>query len=256
MATLTAGCAVPQKHASRPSTFILVHGSWHGAWCYSRVVRRLEDQGHTVHALTLTGLGERSHLLSAQIALQTHVDDVVNFVKWEDLEDIVLVGHSYGGMVISGATEVLAERVRSVVFLDAFIPASGQSLFDLSSPESRARMSELAAKNGGVYINPFPSKLFGVNPADQPWVDAKCTPQPYATFTDRLPKVNAIHSVRTKLFVRSAYKNASFESTINELARRPDWHVARLQCGHDMMIDQPDETTRLLVNAASGYMAT
>jgi pimeloyl-ACP methyl ester carboxylesterase len=250
VATSLAACATPQASASKTFTFVLVHGAWHGGWCYSRVAKQLRQMGHTVYAVTLTGLGERSHLLSPQIRLQTHIDDVVNLIKWEDLDGIVLVGHSYGGIVVTGAAEQLKDRLNAVVFLDAFIPEAGQSLLDLSSPVARSRMNDLAVQSGGLYIKPFPAKLFDVNEADRAWVDSKCTPQPYATFRESLPVCSAIHAVKSRLFVRSAYFNPQFEATANRLQAAPGWRVARLNCGHDMMIDKPDETTRLLIEAA------
>src|SRR5215468_3419613 len=107
------------------ATFLLVHGAWHGGWCWRRVSDLLEQQGHKVFAPTMTGLGERSHLLDARINLATHIADIVNVIKWEKLEDIVLVGHSYGGVIISGVAEQMRQSIGSIVFLDAFVPASG-----------------------------------------------------------------------------------------------------------------------------------
>src|SRR5262245_14863398 len=117
------------------ATFVLVHGAWHGGWCWQRVSPLLRARGHEVFAPTLTGLGERSHLLTREIGLETHVADVVNAIRWEDLTDVVLCGHSYGGMVISGAADRMADRVRSLVYLDAFVPADGQSIFDFMTAE-------------------------------------------------------------------------------------------------------------------------
>lgn len=246
-----SGCAAPGASTSKSSTFVLVHGSWHGGWCYTRVAQRLRKLGHNVFTPTLTGLGERSHLLSSQVRLQTHVDDIVNVVRWENLGDIVLVGHSYGGMVFTGAAEGLKGRIRSMVYLDAFVPQNGQSLFDLSAPESRSRMEELAAKNGGVFINPFPARLFNVNAGDQAWVDAKCTPHPYATFKDSLVATGAARAIKRKIYVRSSYANVHFESNANHLRSQPDWKVIRIDSGHDMMIDKPEEVVRVLERAAA-----
>ncbi|MEA2924822.1 MAG: hypothetical protein QOD25_1944, partial [Alphaproteobacteria bacterium] len=109
-------------------TFVLVHGAWHGGWCWRRVSDLLEKQGHKVFAPTMTGLGERSHLIGGKIDLATHVTDIVNVIKWEGLNDIVLVGHSYGGVVISGVAEQMREALGSIVFLDAFLPANGDSV--------------------------------------------------------------------------------------------------------------------------------
>src|SRR5580700_6619085 len=122
-----------------PATFVLVHGAWHGGWCFARVAEILRAQGHRVFTPTLTGLGERVHLASTEITLSTHVTDIVNVVRYEDLHDVVLLGHSYGGMVISGVVEVVPERVGALVYLDAFVPENGESLLDLVPEWQRER---------------------------------------------------------------------------------------------------------------------
>src|SRR5271156_5185184 len=121
------------------STFVLVHGAWHGGWCWQRVAAKLRSGGHNVFAPTLTGLGERVHLLRAGIDLKTHITDVVNVMKWEELTDVVLCGHSYGGFIISGVAEAMsaqgmAPAIRSIVFLDAFVPRDDEAVRDLTGP--------------------------------------------------------------------------------------------------------------------------
>ena len=118
---------------SARKTFVLVHGAWHGAWCWRRVSDLLEGKGHKVFTPTLTGLGERSHLLRQGIDVSTHVTDVVNLMKWERLSDVVLCGHSYGGMVVSGVAEQMADKIGSIVFLDAFVPDDGDSMEGLTN---------------------------------------------------------------------------------------------------------------------------
>ena len=113
---------------SQQKTFVLVHGAWHGGWCWRRVADRLEGKGHKVFVPTMTGLGDRSHLLTKGINLDTHITDIVNVLKWEDLKDIVLVGHSYGGIIVSGVADQMHDKIASIVFLDAFVPEDGDSL--------------------------------------------------------------------------------------------------------------------------------
>lgn len=129
-----AAMAVTKRVAARSTArpIVLVHEAWHGAWCYERVIPLLTAAGHRVYAPTLTGLADRSHLLSQEVNLQTHAKDVANLILWNDLQDVVLVGHSYGGAVISAAIELVAPQVTSAVFLDAFMPQSGESIADLS----------------------------------------------------------------------------------------------------------------------------
>jgi pimeloyl-ACP methyl ester carboxylesterase len=113
------------------ANFVLVHGAWHGGWCWNRVAELLRARHHTVFAPTLTGLGERSHLLKPDIDLDTHILDIVNEIKWKDLRDVILVGHSYGGMVVSGAVEKMDKSIAALVMADAFFPADGQSMSDI-----------------------------------------------------------------------------------------------------------------------------
>src|ERR1700738_4289954 len=114
-------------------TFVLVHGAWHGGWCWRRVADRLRGSGHVVFTPTLTGLGERAHLLRSDIDVGTHIADVVNVIKWERLSDVVLCGHSYGGFIISAVAEQMAAAIRSIAFLDAFLPNDGDTTQNLTS---------------------------------------------------------------------------------------------------------------------------
>ena len=126
------------------STFVLVHGAWHGGWCYKRVSERLRAEGHLVFTPTNTGLGERSHLYHREIDLEVHITDILNVIKWEEIDDFVLVGHSYGGMIITGVADRVPEKVRRLVYLDAFVPQDGQSIFDLLGPQIKAGFEEAA----------------------------------------------------------------------------------------------------------------
>src|SRR5438552_18240524 len=143
---LAATGALPATAQGAQKTFVLVHGAWHGGWCWRRVSDLLEKQGHKVFAPTLTGLGERSHLMSKDITLDTHIADLVNVITWEDLNGICLVAHSYGGWPVSGALEQVGDRVSSVVFLDAFVPENGQKSLDTASDFSRKGLLDAMAK--------------------------------------------------------------------------------------------------------------
>ncbi len=158
-------------------TFVLVHGAWHGGWCWRRVADLLEKQGHKVFTPTLTGLGERSHLLRAGINVSTHVTDVVNVLKWEGLTDVVLCGHSYGGLVVSGVAEQAADKIGSIVFLDAFVPDNGDSMAELTNQAVRDQL-KTATERGDLGVPARSAAAFLVNEKDQAWVDAMCVPQP------------------------------------------------------------------------------
>ena len=141
------------------STYVLVHGAWHGAWCWKRVRAALEKQGHQVFTPTLTGVADRSHLASPQINLDTHIADVANLIRWEELSNVVLCGHSYGGCVISGAADRIADRIGALVYLDAFLLENGQSLHDTLPPEMRDAQLDAARQNQAVGRCPrFPPK--------------------------------------------------------------------------------------------------
>jgi pimeloyl-ACP methyl ester carboxylesterase len=243
------------RSASAPRTFVLVHGAWHGGWCWRRVVELLQAQGHKVFAPTLSGLAERSHLLHAGLAigLETHVIDVANLWRWEGLSEVVLCGHSYGGMVISGVAERVAAApgaVRALVFLDAFVPADGDAMAELASPAVREAIAGVVAR-GAASVPPVPAAVFRVNEQDVAWVDATCTPQPLATLTDRIALMGARERIARKVYVRAAgYPSVPFDAVRARLASDPGWRVLDLPCGHDAMLDMPQRLAEILVEAA------
>ena len=179
-----------------PATFVLVHGAWHGGWCYARVAALLRARGHTVFTPTLTGQGERAHLLSGSINLSTHIEDVLGVFRCERLSDVVLAGHSYGGMVITGVADRIAERIKALAYLDAFIPEDGQSLFDINIPANTQRFLDSAGASGGLSVPAPSAAYFGVNAADAPTVDALATPHPIGCFTEKLKLSGAYRAVK------------------------------------------------------------
>jgi pimeloyl-ACP methyl ester carboxylesterase len=231
-------------------TFVLVHGAWHGGWCWRRVADRLRAGGHTVHTPTLTGLGERSHLLRAGIGLDTHIADVVNAMTWESLGDVVLCGHSYGGFIISGVAERLETAIRSLVFLDAFMPRDGESVRDLTGPAVRDAIAA-AVERRDLAIPPRPAEAFGVNPADRAWVDRLCVPQPIATFTDPIKLSGAVERIARKVYVRAgSYANPGFDRALAASKSDPSWRACTVACGHDVMVDAPERLCEILLEAA------
>jgi pimeloyl-ACP methyl ester carboxylesterase len=232
------------------TTFVLVHGAWHGGWCWSRVVERLWARGHRAYAPTLTGLGDRAHLFSGDVTLSTHVADVANLLHYDDLRDVVLCGHSYGGCVISGAIERAPERIASAVFLDAFIPQNGEAVFDIVPPEQRARQLEALAGAGGIALPPIPAANFRVNEADRAMVDARCVPQPAGTFGERIVLTDAQARVARRSFVRAtAYPSVTFDR-FRGFAAGAGWTVYDVPCGHDVMLDDPDRLVEILLAEA------
>jgi pimeloyl-ACP methyl ester carboxylesterase len=231
------------------ASFVLVHGAWHGGWCWRRVARRLTARGHEVFAPTLTGVCERSHLLTPDIDIDTHILDIVNEMKWQELTDVVLVGHSYGGMVISGVAEKMEKAIASFVMLDAFFPEDGQSIVDVNLP--RVNDAIVAAeRSGATTLPPRPAALFEVNEKDRAWVDAQCTPQPIKCFTQKVTLTGARERIGKKSYIRAAgYANPAFDRGL-ATARERGWRTYEVPCGHDVMVDMPERLAEILQEVA------
>jgi pimeloyl-ACP methyl ester carboxylesterase len=232
------------------TTFVLVHGAFHGGWCWRDVIASLRASGHEVFAPTLTGLGERSHLASPAVDLSTHIQDIANLIEWEDLCGAVLVGHSYGGMVITGVADRLSKRLAGLIYLDALVPQDGQCVLDLQPPERRESILEEVAANGGWFWPCRTAAFYGVrDPARQEWVDGKCTPQPFHTLFERLRLAGPPgDKVARKLHILCTNPPLAYMRKFYEWASdAPGWQVTELATGHDAMITQPEILSRLLV---------
>ena len=236
------------------ATFVLVQGAWHGGWCWRRVAERLRTAGHTVFTPTLTGLGERVHLATPDVNLDTHITDVTALVEAEELSDIVLCGHSYGGMVVTGAADRRAGSIRSLVFLDAFIPEDGQSLFGIQGAErEQVTRDKTDAQGDGWLIPSFSAEWFCVaDPDDAAWVDRRCVPHPIECFAQPVSLTGAWQTIsRLSYIFALGYANSLFGPFAEQAKADPRWHYHEVPCGHDVMIDMPDELTALLIEAAN-----
>ena len=229
------------------TTFVLVHGAWHGGWCYARVAAPLRARGHTVFTPTLTGQGERAHLLNGSVNLSTHIADVLGVFHCERLSDVVLAGHSYGGMVITGVADRIAQHIKALAYLDAFIPEDGQSLFDINIPANTQRFLASAGTLGGLAVPAPPAAYFGVNAADAATVDALATPFPLGCFTEKLKLSGAYASVKKHLYVHGTVlpRESPFRP-FYERALAAGWNAHALSCGHHVMLDAPEKTAELL----------
>lgn len=231
-------------------TFVLVHGAWHGGWCWRRVAERLRADGHQVFTPTQTGLGERKHLLSDDITPDTFTNDILNVVETEELDDVILVGHSFAGRSISGVADRIPQRLRRLVYLDAGLPESGKSSFDLMAPEVVVSRLEAARRfSGGLSIPPPPAAAFGVtNPADVAWVERLLTPHPTATYTLPIVFDHPLGNGVPAAYIRCT--DPGYSNTIKsaEYARlRSDWQYLEIRTGHDAMISAPAELTDMLL---------
>lgn len=233
------------------ATFVLVHGAWGGGWYYARVARNLRAQGHDVFTPTLTGLGERAHLLDASVNLSTHVRDVVAVLECEELTDVVLAGHSYGGMVVTGVADAVPERIRSLVYIDAFVPDDGRSLLDYAPDDRVRRFLNGAASLGGYAMPPLPAELFNVNAADRAWVDRRSVPMPLAAFVERIRLSGRGQAIRRRHYIyASDYPNSPFTQFYERFKSDPAWVVKVAPCGHHVMVDMPDLLAKMLLEAA------
>jgi pimeloyl-ACP methyl ester carboxylesterase len=232
-------------------TFVLIHGAWHGGWCWRRVADRLEAKGHKVYAPSLTGLADRSHVLSKDINLDTHITDIVNLFKWEDLKGVCLVAHSYGGWPSSGALEQIHDRVSSIVWLDAFKPDNGQKGVDYASDFSRKAMEEAVAKGTPGRKAPPPSAFF-VNEKDQAWVASKVTDQPNGVATQPITLTGARDRIAKKTYIRAPrYPQKAFDKALADCKADGTWKTfVNEDSGHDVMVDQPEWLANILLQVA------
>jgi pimeloyl-ACP methyl ester carboxylesterase len=231
------------------SAYVLVHGGWHGGWCWARVARLLRDAGHDVFTPTLTGLGERAHLGRPEVDLAHHVQDVVAVLEAEELRSVTLVGHSYGGMVVTGVAARAASRLAHLVYLDAFVPAPGQAMLDLIAPERAAAMREAARTDGeGWRVPPWKPEQYGVTSArDIEWLARRLTPHPLGTLEQA---AEAGPPPRVKLSYVYCQKTAtgSFAQFAERLRDDRKWAFHELKTGHDAMVTAPGEVAKILMN--------
>jgi pimeloyl-ACP methyl ester carboxylesterase len=233
------------------ATFVLVHGAWHGSWCWKRVRKALQMQGHEVFTPTLTGVGERAHLLSRDINLDTHIADVENLIRWEELNNVILCGHSYAGCVIRGVADRIPERIGALTYLDAFVPESGHGLFDYLPPETRAQQMEGVRQSGeGWKVPPIPAEVFNVNAKDRDWVNRQCTMQPFATFMQPVRLTGAIERIKNVTYILASDWEGSPFPQFFEKAKASGWKTRDIPCGHDVMLDRPEELVRALLDVA------
>ncbi|HEX9323437.1 MAG TPA: alpha/beta hydrolase family protein [Xanthobacteraceae bacterium] len=252
-AVLAAAGAAPGRAAVTSKTFVLVHGAWHGGWCWSKVASILRGRGHTVLAPTQTGLGERSHLLSKSIDLDVFITDIANVLKWEDLNDVVLVGHSFGGNAISGVADRMRDRIRRLVYLDAVMLENGQSVFgQLPKDVVEARTKAAQESSGGLSIPAPPPAAFGITDAAQTqFVANRFTPHPFNTFVSPLKLEHKVgNGVPASYIVCTDPIYKPLEASRNWV-KAAGWNMVEIKAGHDAMVIAPDRLVDLLDSEAA-----
>ena len=235
------------------ANFVLVHGAWHGGWAWQPVAQRLRSAGHHVTTPTLTGLGERSHLVEADTDLATHVEDLVLHLRMDDLTNVILVGHSYSGMVVSGVLARSADRVGKAVYLDALVPEAGESLADIAGDAATERWELLLEK--GEMIPPPPADTWGhrwglVDPTLKAWVGERITAQPPATFLQRVQGSPWSGSVGYFYIRCAGNPNPVFAAMADKVRNNDRWRYIELDSHHDAMLLSPVVLTRVLLDIA------
>lgn len=224
------------------STYVLVHGAWGGSYGWRKLRPLLQAAGHQVFTPSLTGQGERSHLASPSVNLSTHVQDVYNAIWYEDLTDIILVGHSYGGMVVTGVIDSVADRVKHLVYLDAFLPANGQSLFDLSGGGPQTTDDWRVP---GMQRNEDP------NDPETVWSNARRVGHPKATLEEKVKLAVPLEERPFSLtYIQATGRDGggnAFDSAAERLRSNPRWTVRQISGGHSMQVSNPEGLARLLL---------
>ena len=244
------------------AVFVLVGGAWLGGWCWQPVARRLREAGHETYPVTLTGLGERSHLSNAEVNLDTHITDVVNLIVFEDLRDVVLLGHSYAGIVVTGAADRVPERIAQLVYLDSGPVPDGVSFLDTQPPEIREHTERQVAEHGNDWLIPVPSweelenvngaSLEGLGDKKRRLMRSRAVAQPFSTYTQPLRLQKRTEGALIKTLIASSFPLAQVREMIasghpwfRELGG-PEWQLLELPTGHWPMFSRPDDLAEVL----------
>lgn len=221
-------------------TLLLVHGAWHGAWCWERLLPFLAEQNITVVAPSLIGQGERAAEVTKETGLYTHIDQIVELIEREQLSDIVLVGHSYGGIVIAGVAEKVPGNIRRMIYLDALVPEDGQSEDDMSTSKDSAKLVD------GWLVAPASPEIMGVtDPADVAWMNQLLVPIPQKCFAEPVHLISSEAAQIPKAYIQTSKFPSIFANA--ERARAKGWNVQVLDDGHDAMVTKPKELAELLL---------
>ncbi|HEX6674965.1 MAG TPA: alpha/beta hydrolase [Actinomycetes bacterium] len=244
------------------ATFVLVPGAWLGGWAWSRVTGPLRAAGHAAYPVTLTGLGERAHLASPQVDLETHLTDVVNLIEYEGLDDVVLVGHSYAGVVVTGVADRVPGRLAQVVYVDGGPVADGDAYLDMLAPEARAQQEKTVAERGDGWRLPMPSweeleKVAGASPAglgerERDLIRSRAVAQPFGTYTQPLQLRDPAREELPRALISCSFPLAQVRELIAaghpwfvDLAG-PRWTLHELPTGHWPLLSRPDDLAHLL----------
>jgi pimeloyl-ACP methyl ester carboxylesterase len=231
------------------TTYVLVHGAWHGGWCWNRIRHALNAPGNNIYTPTLTGLGERSHLASPETDLATHIADILGVLEVEDLTDVVLVGHSYGGIVVTAVADRAAERIAHLVYLDGVVPRDGQSLYSCVSPQAKAFFEEQAGDDWRIPVTAASAQFLGLKrEEDIRWVLPKLKPHPVRTFREAV-QLHAKLSSLPRTYINCIGDKPLGQPRSAQAEGITDYH--ELRAGHDAMVIAPLQVVELLRKTAN-----
>jgi pimeloyl-ACP methyl ester carboxylesterase len=228
--------------------FLVCHGAWSGGWAWKRVRHLLGAAGHEVYTPTYSGLGERAHVVMPSTDLETHIQDILDVLTYEDLHEVVLVGHSYGGMVATGVADRAPERIARLIYIDAFVPRNGQCLFDLLPSAMRAERQESVDARGAGWLVPPPASPPDTSSEDAAWSAARRRWQPLATFTQPLRLIHADPDVaRAYIYCSRIGPDDRFAPFAARARTEAGWTYLELDASHSPNITAPEALARLLV---------
>ena len=233
------------SNASPQRTFLVCHGAWGGGWSWKKMRPLMQAAGHRLLTPTYTGLGERTHLANPAIDLESHIQDILNVINYEDLGDIVLLGHSYGGMVATGVADRARGKIAQLIYLDAFVPRDGQSLFDLNQP-GRAPMREAAGSGDGWRVPPNPTPP-DTPEADLAWLSARRVPMPVKCFETKLGLQNGEPNLpRSYIYATRATPADTFGQFARRAKSEPGWRYFEIDASHSPNVTAPEALMALL----------
>ncbi len=252
VAILPPRCVSSAQDPNSVTTFVLVHGAFHGGWCWRDFTPELEAKGHRVFTPTLTGLGDRFDEITTDVGLSTHIADVLGLYRAETLSDTVLLGHSYGGAVVTGVADAMPDALSTLIYLDAVIPENGKSVLDLQHEERRQEFLAKAKNFNGWQIPAPPVAFYGItDPVQQQWGDANCVPQPLKCFAETSALTGDWTRVADKAYIRCTKPPLPYMDKFQSFAeQQADWDVYEMATGHDCMVTEPQKLADILLRYA------
>ncbi|MEC9367902.1 MAG: alpha/beta fold hydrolase [Pseudomonadota bacterium] len=233
------------------ATFVVSHGAWAAGWAWKKMHPLMAAKGHRLYTPSHTGLGERSHLTGPNVDLELHITDIMNVIEYEDLRDVILIGHSYGGMVATGVADRMQDRVGTLVYVDAYAPRDGESIFDLV-PERRKSMGEAARRDGDGWKMPPTPLAADTAPQDAPWANARRIAQPIKTFEQQLRLIHGEPpQPRHYIYCTRITAGDRFRPFL-ERARAEGWGAYELDAGHTPHVTAPEALMEILDRIARG----